>query len=128
VIIYLLCLRKANTLSINTHDIMSTSLFVCLSIYLPIYGTTALWDLGPFFSFSVLYTVGRTPWTGDQPVARPLSTHRTTQTQNKSTKTYTNMPREGFEPVIPAFQLVKTVHALDRAAFHTSILNIVIDG
>jgi hypothetical protein len=29
------------------------------------------------------YTVGRTPWTGDQPVARPLPKHRTTQTQNK---------------------------------------------
>jgi hypothetical protein len=26
-------------------------------------------------------TVGRTPWTGDQPVARQLPTHRTTQTQ-----------------------------------------------
>jgi hypothetical protein len=29
--------------------------------------------------------VGRTPWTGDQPVARPLPTHRTTRTQNKRT-------------------------------------------
>jgi hypothetical protein len=38
--------------------------------------------LGPgrFFSFVIRYTVGRTPWTGDQPVARPLPTHRTTQT------------------------------------------------
>ncbi|PNF37618.1 hypothetical protein B7P43_G11941, partial [Cryptotermes secundus] len=26
-------------------------------------------------------TVGRTLWTGDQPVARPISAHRTTQTQ-----------------------------------------------
>jgi hypothetical protein len=29
------------------------------------------------------FTDGRTPWTSDQPVARPLSKHRTTQTQNK---------------------------------------------
>jgi hypothetical protein len=29
------------------------------------------------------FTVGRTPWTGDQPVTRPLPAHRTTQTQNK---------------------------------------------
>jgi hypothetical protein len=36
-------------------------------------------------SFVILYTVGRTPWTGDQPVARPLPTHRTAQTQNKRT-------------------------------------------
>jgi hypothetical protein len=33
--------------------------------------------LGHFFSFFILYTVGRTPLTGDQPVARPLPTHRT---------------------------------------------------
>jgi hypothetical protein len=42
-------------------------------------------DLGIFFSFLILYTVCRTPWTGDQPVARPLPTHRTTQIQNKRT-------------------------------------------
>jgi hypothetical protein len=37
-------------------------------------------------SFLILLTVGRTPWTGDQPVARMLPTHRTTQTQNKRTQ------------------------------------------
>jgi hypothetical protein len=47
-------------------------------IYLSIYLSTALVDLGRFFSFVILYTVGRTPWTGNQPVARPLPTHRTT--------------------------------------------------
>jgi hypothetical protein len=31
------------------------------------------------------YTGGRTPWTSDQPVAMPLSTHRTTQTHNAHT-------------------------------------------
>jgi hypothetical protein len=36
-----------------------------------------LLGLGCFFSFLILYTVGRTPWTEDQPVARPLPTHRT---------------------------------------------------
>jgi hypothetical protein len=34
----------------------------------------------PLFQFLNLYTVGRDPWTGDQPVARLLSTHRTTKT------------------------------------------------
>jgi hypothetical protein len=29
------------------------------------------------------YTDGMTPWTSDQPVARPLPKHRTSQTQNK---------------------------------------------
>jgi hypothetical protein len=30
----------------------------------------------PIFSFLILYTVCRTPWTGDQSVASPLPTHR----------------------------------------------------
>jgi hypothetical protein len=32
---------------------------------------------------NLFYTGGRTPWTTDQPIARPLPTHRTTQTQTK---------------------------------------------
>jgi hypothetical protein len=72
--------------------------------------------LGPggFFSFVILYTVGRTPWTGDQPVARPLPKHRTTQTQNK--RTQTTIPRMGFEPTTIEFEQAKTGHTLDRAA------------
>jgi hypothetical protein len=35
-----------------------------------------------FFHFDH-FTDGRTPWTSDQLVARPLPKHRTTQTQNK---------------------------------------------
>jgi hypothetical protein len=73
-----------------------------------------LLDLGRFFSFFILYTVSRTPWTGDQPVALPLSIHRTTQTQNK--RTQTSMPLVGFEPTIPVFEQEKTVRASDRAA------------
>jgi hypothetical protein len=53
-----------------------------------IYGSTALMDLGRFFSFLIL--VGRTPWPGEQPVARSLPTQRITQTQNK--RTQTSMP------------------------------------
>jgi hypothetical protein len=57
-----------------------------LYIYLSIYGSTVLLlDLGRFFSIVILYTVGRTPWERDQPVVRPLPTHRITQTQKKST-------------------------------------------
>jgi hypothetical protein len=67
----------------------------------------------PLFQFLNLYIVGRTPWTGDQAVARPLPTHRTTQTRNKCTQT--SMSWVGFEPTIPVFQRAKTVHALDRA-------------
>jgi hypothetical protein len=68
----------------------------------------ALSPCGPWllFQFLNLYTVGRTPWTGDQPVA--------TQTQNKRTQIF--MSRVGFEPTIPVFERAKTVLALDRAA------------
>jgi hypothetical protein len=38
----------------------------------------------PLFRFLNLYTVGRTPRTGDHPAARPLRAHRKTQIQNKS--------------------------------------------
>jgi hypothetical protein len=75
---------------------------------------SSLLNLARFFSFLIFYTVGTTLWTGDQPVARPLPTHRTTQTQNKRTQIH--MPRVRFEPTIPMFELAKTVHALDRAA------------
>jgi hypothetical protein len=57
---------------------------------------------------------------GDQPVARPLPTHRTTQTQNKCTPT--SMSRVVFEPTTPVFERAKTVHASDRAATVNSSL------
>jgi hypothetical protein len=71
------------------------------------------WTLSAF-QFLKLYTVGRTPWTGDQPVTRPLLTHRTRQTQNKCTETF--MLQVGFEPTIPASERAKRVHALDGRA------------
>jgi hypothetical protein len=58
----------------------SSDLILLLWFYSPFLG------LRRFFSFLVLYTVGSTPWTGVQPVARPLPTHRTTQTQNNRTQ------------------------------------------
>jgi hypothetical protein len=71
------------------------------------------WPLFQFLNLGV-YTVGRTPWMGDQPVASPLHTHRTTQAQNK--RTQTSMPRVGFETTILVFERAKTVHALNLAA------------
>jgi hypothetical protein len=83
--------------------------------YPSIYGFTVLcWTLAPIsFSFLTLYTVGRTPWTGDRPIARRL--HK----QNK--RTQTSMLWERFEPTIPAFKRAKTLHALDRSATVISI-------
>jgi hypothetical protein len=50
----------------------------------------------------IIYIVDKSPWTSDQPVARPLPTHRTTQSQNRRThrhlclKWYSNPRPQGF--------------------------------
>jgi hypothetical protein len=43
----------------------------------------------PLFSVSILNTVGRALWTGDQPDARPLPTH--TQDNTDTEETYTDI-------------------------------------
>jgi hypothetical protein len=82
------------------------------SMYLWLY--SPLLGLGRFFNFLNLYTVGRTSWTGDQHVARPLYLYTEQHKQNK--RTQTSMPRVGFEPSTQVFERAKTVHVLDRAA------------
>jgi hypothetical protein len=64
--------RKRRVFKLHVHIYLS----IYLSIYLWLY--SPLLDLGRFFCFLILYKVGRTPWTGDQPVARSLPTHGTT--------------------------------------------------
>jgi hypothetical protein len=76
--------------------------------------TALLLGLGLSFSFLILYTVGRTPWAGDQLVARPLSTHGTTQTRNKHTQA--SIPPVGFELTTSVLERAKTVRASDFAA------------
>jgi hypothetical protein len=72
------------------HHVIFSFLFLlplCLSIYLSIYLSMALppfvglWLLFQFLD--LFYTVGRTSWMEDKPVARPLPALRTAQTQNK---------------------------------------------
>jgi hypothetical protein len=72
--------------------IHNTYLSICLSVYGSV---VLLLDLGCFFSFLILYAVGRTPSTGISP-SQP--THKTTQTRNKSTHTDVHMPSVRFEP------------------------------
>jgi hypothetical protein len=69
--------------------------------------------VGPWHLFQFLEPVrGRTPWTGDQPVARSLPRHRTTL----GIKVQASMPQVGFETPISMFERAKTVKALERAA------------
>jgi hypothetical protein len=56
-------------------------------------GSTALEDLVRFLSFLIFYMVGMTPWSGVQPVAKPLPTHRITQIQNASNGHRTQCPQ-----------------------------------
>jgi hypothetical protein len=80
---------------------------VDISMSLWLYSPCGTW---PLFQFINLHAVGKTPWTGDQPVARPLL--RTIQTQNK--RTQTSMARVGFEPTIAAFKRAKTVDGTEK--------------
>jgi hypothetical protein len=67
----------------------------------------------------VPFTHGRTPWTGDQLVARPLPKHRATQTQNKCIHTHTPNIHAlcGIRTHDPGFQANEdSTHALDLSA------------
>jgi hypothetical protein len=59
--------------------------------------------------YESVWKFGRTPWTGDQPDARPLSTQDNKTQKNADTHP---LPRAGFEPTIPVFGRSKTVRAL----------------
>jgi hypothetical protein len=101
--------QTANYSALQFQEALFTSL---LHLLTSVYPAMALQPgVGPWppLQFrNIFYTVDRTPRTSDQPVARPLPTHRTTQTQNK--RTQSSVPWVGFEPTIPAFEGAKTVH------------------
>jgi hypothetical protein len=80
------------------------------------YGSTALVDLGRFFSF-LIYTqlVGL--------LCRGISPSHT-QNNTGNTRTQTSMPRMGFKPTIPVFERAKMVHALDREATVMGIMKL----
>jgi hypothetical protein len=94
----------------------SVCLFVYLSIYLSIYLRVSINlcicspFVGPWPLFQLLNPI-HSRYDSLNGVARPLPTHRTTQTRNKRTQT-----SMGFELTIPALEGAKTVHALDLAA------------
>jgi hypothetical protein len=72
------------------------------------------WSMASDFQFHDHFTDGRTPWTSDQLIARPLPKHGTTQTQNKHIHYETSMPCVGFETTMPVSE-----RALDRWATMT---------
>jgi hypothetical protein len=78
---------------------------------LSVYGSTALVDLGRFFSFLIYTQSVRLLWRGISS-SQDRYIHTEKHTQNKRTQTF--MPRVGFEPTLPMFKRAKTVNALDR--------------
>jgi hypothetical protein len=92
---------------------------VFLSLSLWLYGP--LLGLVRFFSFLILYTVGRTPWTGDQPVAGLLPAHTGQQKHRiNHTDIHASSEIRTHDPSVRA----NKVHALDRATTVTGDLNI----
>jgi hypothetical protein len=80
-------------------------------------------QFGPWptsMKLSVSLRFSRTPWAGDQLVARPLPVHKHRKMHTHIH--YTSMPWVGFEPTIPASELAKTVHASERSATVTGCL------
>jgi hypothetical protein len=96
----------------DIHIATYNQIFETLSISLYLWRYSPFIEPWPLFSFLILYSVGRTPWTGYQPVARQVSTNRKTQTQYK--RTQISMPWVGFETAVPAFQREKTGSCLRR--------------
>jgi hypothetical protein len=57
---------------------------ICLVMTVSFNGSSSSFRLRPLVQFrNHFFTDDRTPWMSDQPVAKPLPKHRTTQTQNK---------------------------------------------
>jgi hypothetical protein len=76
------------------------SFLCCKTKPISVSGSTTLAELGRFFSSLILYTVSMTPWTSDQPVTKPLPTHRTTQTQNKRTDIHASSEIRTHDPSV----------------------------
>jgi hypothetical protein len=105
--------KQANNQSVNfvcqwKTDYTPIHPYDCQPIYLWLHSPL---ELGRFFSFLILYTVGTTPCTRDQPVAKPLPTHKT---QIHNERTQTSMPRVGLETIPPVFDRAATVNTYDR--------------
>jgi hypothetical protein len=64
---------------ITTETFVEPFNFLFIHSSMPLQSFVGPWPLLQFRN--LFYTVGRTPCSGDQPVARPLPTHRTAQTQ-----------------------------------------------
>jgi hypothetical protein len=77
-------------------------------------GLCRLHETFRFTSVTLSRTVGRTPWTRDQLVARPLPVHK--HRKSRTTQTLNIHALSGIRTHGSASTRAKTVHALDRWA------------
>jgi hypothetical protein len=78
------------------------------AVYIYIFFSLTLqppWALASFFSFMIIFTDGRTTWASDQPVARSLPKHGTTQTQNEHLHTSNIHALCGIQTHDPGFRV-----------------------
>jgi hypothetical protein len=73
-------------LNLEKFYVVQILIYIFIYLFIMVLQPFFFFGLGCFFSFLIVCTVGTTPLTRDHPVARPLSTDRTTQTQNKHTQ------------------------------------------
>jgi hypothetical protein len=57
-----------------------------------------------FWNLWIYWTVGRTPWMGDRPEARPLLTHRTTQHRETQTHIHASSGIQTHDPSVRAVE------------------------
>jgi hypothetical protein len=81
------------------------------SIYLSVYLSTAFFQTLAAFSVSSCFTLSVGPFGREISPSQGRYLHTA---QHK--RTQTSFPQVGFEPTIPVFERVKTVHALAWAA------------
>jgi hypothetical protein len=79
-----------------------SSMFFPSSLLPHLRACSRFWSIGLSFLSFLIRDVGRTPWTGDQLVARNRKTHTHPQIPS--------MPWVGFECTVPASERAKTVH------------------
>jgi hypothetical protein len=103
--------------NLSLNYLQKESIIIMIIVIIIIIITDVQPFVGPWLLFQFLdsvYTVGRTSWTRDRPVARPLPNHRTTQTH---TDIHTSSGIQNHDPSVRASEdssCLRTLGHCDR--------------
>jgi hypothetical protein len=112
------CKQSAVSLAVLTATVRIITSAINKLLVIRIYLSMALQPFvgpWPLFSFLILYTSGRTPWMGDQPVARPLPTQNNKNRINAHPDIHNSSGIRTHDPSVPAGE---DCSCLDRATEH----------